>query len=466
MGAEPAARQPVPLRRNRDFQLLWGGQAVSLLGSQTSKIAYPLLVLAMTGSPAKAGIAGFAAMLGYLLFPLPAGGLADRHDRKRIMIACDAIRLAAVGSIAVAGWAAHITYVQVLVAGFAEGAASVFFGVAQRAALPMLVHPSQRSLAVSQNEARQNAAQLAGPALGGALFGLSWAAPFAADALSYLASLVTLPFIKAPMQAAVPAPPAVPAPSAVPVVAAAPAVPAPSAPSAVPAAAAPAASRKLRAELGEGLAFTWRQPFLRYSAFFAASVNVLLQVLTLGLIVLARHDGASSAQIGLIVGCMGAGGLAGAFAAPWVQRTIPAGITITACMWTWAVLLTLIVLVRVPLWLCPIVAVFGFVGPSWNVSVQTYRMHITPNELLGRTSSVALQIAWGVIPLGSLLAGFLLQALSPAATITVVAAGMAVTAAAATTVRPVRDAGRRTPGLRGRLLAPRTRLRPLAKASG
>ena len=79
--------QPVPLRRNRDFQLLWGGQAVSLLGSQTSKIAYPLLVLAMTGSPAKAGIAGFAAMLGYLLFPLPAGGLADRHDRKRIMIA-------------------------------------------------------------------------------------------------------------------------------------------------------------------------------------------------------------------------------------------------------------------------------------------------------------------------------------------------------------------------------------------
>ena len=77
---------------------------------------------------------------------------------------------------------------QVLVAGFAEGTASVFFGVAQRAALPMLIHPSQRSLAVSQNEARQNAAQLAGPALGGALFGLSRAAPFAADALSYLAS--------------------------------------------------------------------------------------------------------------------------------------------------------------------------------------------------------------------------------------------------------------------------------------
>ena len=118
-----------------------------------------------------------------------------------------------------------------------------------------------------QNEARQNAAQLAGPALGGALFGLSRAAPFAADALSYLASLITLPFIKAPMQAG----------------------------------RRNAGGRRVWwAELGEGLSWTWRQPFLRYAAFCAASVNMLLQVLTLGLIVLARHDRASPAEIGVI----------------------------------------------------------------------------------------------------------------------------------------------------------------------
>jgi len=428
-----------PLRRNRDFQLLWGGQAVSLLGSQTSKIAYPLLVLAMTGSPAKAGIAGFAAMLGYLLFPLLAGGVADRHDRKRILIACDAIRLAAVGSIAVAGWVAHITYVQVLVAGFLEGAATVFFGVAQRAALPMLVHPSQRSVAVGQNEARQNAAQLAGPALGGTLFGLSRAAPFAADAVSYLASLVTLPFIKAPMQAG----PRVSHAGSGGFRAGSHRFRAGSRRFRASSCRFRASVGRLRAELGEGLAWTWRQPFLRYSAFFAASVNVLLQVLTLGLIVLARHDGAAPAEVGVIVACMGAGGLAGAFAAPWFQKRVPVGIAITGCMWIWTVLLALIVVIRVPLWLCPVVAVFGFVGPSWNVSVQTYRMRITPNYLLGRTSSVALQIGWGVIPLGSLLAGFLLQALSPSAAMTVVAAGMAVTAATATALAPIRQAGRR-----------------------
>ena len=328
-----------PLRRNRDFQLLWGGQAVSLLGSQTSKIAYPLLVLALTGSPAQAGVAGFAAMLGYLLFPLVAGGVADRHDRKRIMIGCDAIRLAAVGSLAVAGLVAHITYAQVLVVGFGEGAATVFFSLAQRAALPMLVHPSQRATAIGQNEARQNAAQLAGPTLGCALFGLSRVAPFAADALSYLASLVTLPFIKAPTQAASPA-------------------------ARAGGRGLRAAAGTLRAELAEGLAFTWRQPFLRYGAFFSAAVNLLLQVLTLGLIVLARHDGARPAEIGVIVGCMGGGGLAGAFAAPWFQRRIPVGLTITGCLWIWTLLLALIAAIPVPLWLCPVVAVFGFIGPS------------------------------------------------------------------------------------------------------
>ena len=409
----------VPLRRNRDFRLLWAGQAVSLIGSQTSRVGYPLLVLAMTGSPAKAGIAGFAALLGYLLFPLPAGGLADRYDRKRIMITCDAIRLAAVGSIAVAGWVAHISYAQVLVASFAEGTATVFFNLAQRAALPMLVHPSQRPAAVGQNEARINTAQLAGPPLGGALFGLSRMAPFAADALSYLASLVTLPLIKAPMQD-------------------------PEGPR------APGGRRSLRAELGEGLAWTWRQPFLRYSALFAACVNILWQVLALGLIVLARHDGASSAETGIIVGCIGAGGLAGALAAPWLTTKAPAGITITGCMWAWAALLCLTVLVPDPLWLCPEAVIIGLVMPAWNVSVQTFRMRITPNHLLGRTSSVTMQIAWGVMPLGSLLAGFLLQALPPAAAMGAAAAGMAATAIAATTVTPVRQAGRtghRIPGV-------------------
>ena len=93
----------VSLRRNGEFVLLWGGiQALSGLGSQISQIAFPLLVLAVTGSPAKAGIVGFAQQLPIALLALPAGALADHLNRKRLMIACDAIRAVALLSIPIA----------------------------------------------------------------------------------------------------------------------------------------------------------------------------------------------------------------------------------------------------------------------------------------------------------------------------------------------------------------------------
>src|ERR671939_2029323 len=99
-----------PLRRNRDFMLLWSGQAVSELGTRTAWIAYPLLVLAITGSPAKAGIVTFANRFPYFLFSLPAGALVDRWERKRIMLVCDAGRLLGAASIVVALAAGRLSF--------------------------------------------------------------------------------------------------------------------------------------------------------------------------------------------------------------------------------------------------------------------------------------------------------------------------------------------------------------------
>ena len=73
----------VRLVKNRDFMLLWTGEAVSQLGSQASTVAFPLLVLSLTGSAAKAGIVGLAKWLPLALTALPAGMAADRFDRKR-----------------------------------------------------------------------------------------------------------------------------------------------------------------------------------------------------------------------------------------------------------------------------------------------------------------------------------------------------------------------------------------------
>ena len=90
----------VPLRKNRDFMLLQGAELLSSGGSQITAIAYPLLVLALTGSPAKAGIVAFARLLGAALFALPAGLAADRWSRKRLMIAAHAGRSLAIGTLA------------------------------------------------------------------------------------------------------------------------------------------------------------------------------------------------------------------------------------------------------------------------------------------------------------------------------------------------------------------------------
>src|ERR1700744_3496765 len=110
-----------PMLGNRDFMLLWGGEVLSELGSQTSTIAYPLLVLALTGSAAKAGIVGLAKWLPLAIFALPAGVLADRVDRKRLMITCDLIRLLGAASVVAMLLIAKPAYVQIIAVAFLDG---------------------------------------------------------------------------------------------------------------------------------------------------------------------------------------------------------------------------------------------------------------------------------------------------------------------------------------------------------
>ena len=190
----------VPLRRNRDFLLLWSGQVVSTVGSEVSQLAYPLLVLALTHSARDAGIVGFARALPFLLLYLPAGAFVDRWDRKRVMLAADAGRALALGSVAV--WLAFgrppLTWLALT--SFVEGSLFVFFQLSESAALPQVVPREQLSQAIAQNQARQQGAGLVGSPLGGALFGISRLVPFAADAVSYAVSFVSLLFVRPAFQ--------------------------------------------------------------------------------------------------------------------------------------------------------------------------------------------------------------------------------------------------------------------------
>jgi MFS family permease len=116
---------PPPLHRNRDFVLLWSGQTLSALGSQVSLVAYPLLVLAVTGSPAKAGVVGFAKSVPIVLLALPAGALADHLNRKLLMVACDCVRALALAAFSITLATGHTSFAVIAVVAFIDGSGFV-----------------------------------------------------------------------------------------------------------------------------------------------------------------------------------------------------------------------------------------------------------------------------------------------------------------------------------------------------
>jgi MFS family permease len=397
--------QPVPLRRNRDFLLLWGGQVVSTVGTRITALAYPLLVLALTGSPAQAGLVGFAQTLPFLLLFLPAGALADRWDRKRVMLVADAGRAVALASVALALATGRLTMPHLIAVAFIDGSLLVFFQLAESAALPHVVHPSQVTTAVAHNQARENAADLAGQPLGGLLFGVSHLLPFVVDAVTYAASFVSLLFIRPAFQQR-----------------------------------RDRGGTHLLAEIGEGIRWLWRQPLLRALVATIGATNLIHNALPLVLIVRAQQLGAPPALIGALFAFYGAGGVIGSLVAPWVQRRVPSRLVMVGSLWLWALQAALLPAMPNALALGIAGGVGMLAGPVFNVVVAGYRYALAPDHLLARTQSTARLVAWGTIPFGSLLAGQLAQRLGPAPALLALAGLLVAVAAVATATRTIRAA--------------------------
>ena len=395
------------LFRNRDYMLLWSGQVVSTLGSSASYVVYPLLILAMTGSPAAAGIAAALGNLPYLLFSLPAGALIDRWDRKRAMISCDVGRALAVASIAIALWLDVLTVWQLYIASFIEGSFFVFFNIAEVAALPRVVPKDELPQASAQNEAAFAAAHIVGPSFGTLLYqGLGRAAPFVADAISYVVSIVSLMLIRTPFRAARPA----------------------------------QAKTNLRGEIGEGLRWLWGQPLIRYMAFLTGSINLVNAGTGLVVILLAQDLGARPVDIGLIFSIGGIGGILGSLVGGRVQKRFTFGQAIIALMWIEALLFPLYAIVPQYLLLGVVFALIYFIGPIYNVVQFSYRLALIPDALQGRVNSTFRLLAFGMMPIGAALSGFLIERLGVIPAVVVFSLWYVLLAIMTTLNRHVREA--------------------------
>lgn len=395
---------------NRDFTLLWGGETLSEVGSQVTTVAYPLLVLALTGSPTDAGVVGLARWLPLAVFALPAGALADAVDRKRLMVACDAVRMLGAASVALAVLLGRPAYLQLVGVAFLDGGLYITSYICERGALPQVVAPDQLQDAVAQNEARSSAAGIVGPSLGGVLFAAARALPFALDALSFLGSMTAIAATKSRFQAV-------------------------RADTETHQRSWRRSWQRFGPEFADGFVWLRSKPFYFVTGLLFAFGNPVYSGMYLLAILLARHDHASSATIGAMLAIVGVGGLLGAVFAGPIRRRLSARAVVMGENWVVLGVILLLLLVHTALLIGAVVGAAEFIAPVVNAVVAGSRIAAVPDHLQGRVQAVATTMSMALAWLGPLAAGYLFQHSGSSITL-LVAAGWITALAVATCCSP------------------------------
>jgi MFS family permease len=171
----------------RDFRLLWTGMVVSLLGDGIFFVAMAWQVYLLSNAPTALAAVGIAITLPQVLLLLAGGVVSDRVDRRKVMIAADLVRGAAVGAIGVLAMAGDLELRWIIGLVVIYGGATAFFGPAYEALMPAIVPPAQLTEANALDQfMRPAASRLAGPALGGVIIAAAGAGPaFLLDAATF-----------------------------------------------------------------------------------------------------------------------------------------------------------------------------------------------------------------------------------------------------------------------------------------
>jgi MFS family permease len=361
--------------------LLQAGQLLSNLGTRLTSIAYPLLVLGMTGSAAKAGFVAFARVLPLALFTLPAGVAADRWNRKWLMIAADGVRAVAVGILVATIVLDSGVFWAIPLIAFVEGAGAAFFAAAYPGAVRSVVPVPQLPDAAAAQTGRNAFVQVAGSPLGGALYTVGRSVPFVVDALSYAFSAASLLAMRAPFQEQREHDPS-----------------------------------PLRSRLVEGIRYVWSRPFLRTCALVFGLLNFVGQSLLFALVVVGTDQGLSGGAVGLLVAVFFGAVLAGTFVSPLVRRVLPVHAVLVLELWMWVGCAAFLVWPNVYVLAVSMIPV-GLAIPSTDSVVHGYRIAMTPDRLLGRAESAWTTIALVITPLGPLVVGLLITSVSARAAV-------------------------------------------------
>ena len=395
-------------RRNlgADYRRLWMAAAVSNVGDGIRETALPLLAAALTRDPKLVAAVAFANRLPWLVLSLVSGALVDRWDRKRVMTLADAARMAFMVTLGAAVLTGNASVPLLCAVAFLLGSAETLFDNAAHAVLPTVVSRDDLERANGQLEAAMLVGNnFVGPALGGLLFAAFAAGPFFIDGLSFAVGAALVLALQGSFR-----------------------------PARAPAAASAGVLKGLSADIKEGVTWLWSQKTLRALTAMSAVVNLVLHA-TYAIFVLFALEvlGLSEAAFGALMVTEAAGSLVGAFVASRLSRRFGPRKTIVGAIALAGASNLVIGVSSQTLVVAAMLVSLSVAGVVWNVITTSLRQSLVPDWLLGRVNSAHRCLAWGAIPLGALLGGFLASGFGlrvPFLVAAVALAGLAVAATA------------------------------------
>jgi hypothetical protein len=398
------ARTDAKPRLPQAYLRLWLATGIDNFGTGAFTAAVPLLAVTVTHDPRLVSLVATAAYLPWLLLSLPAGSLADRHDRVTLMWRAQAGQAALAGAAAVVVACGGLSLPVLVVTAFGLGAGEVVFGTAAQAIVPDLVAKPLLPRANGRLQAITTFAdQFAGPPAGSLLFGLAAALPLGLDAVSFGLAAVLVATV-------------------------------------------PRRAKDIPARTGlkEGIAWLWRHRLLRTLAILLGVNTFCGQLAYATLVLLVTQVLHLDARgYGLLLTGAALGSVLGGLAGVRVVARIGALPALLTALTVNAAAFAGIGLSPGAVVLGAFLALNGFVTTLWNVVTVGLRQQCVPSGLLGRVTSVYRLVGWGLIPAGTLTGGLVAHALGLRAPYLVAGAvrGIALVVVLPVLIRALRGSG-------------------------
>ena len=361
---------------NRSFRLYFTGQAMSFIGDGLRTLAIPLLVFHLTGSALTLGVTYALEYLPFALAGLAGGSLADRLDRRRLMITCNLIRCGVLVLLVVAALRGFLTLALIYGAIIVISAAAAIFMGGEASSIPFTVGKDKATQAVATLIAGEQSANLVAPPIGGALFSLGGAIPaLIVNAVTYVASLGAIAMVPTL---------------------------GPDTPGPLP------TVHQIVADIRHGFRFLWADSVMRTITFMGLGLN-LFGMMTMAVYIpfFKVALGATDAQVGLTLGLTAIGTICGSLLAGAMAGRWPFGKAQCIAYAIDAVIFIPVIFLH-NMWL--VVLFWGLAMTSAGFStaqVVSWRMRIIPQESISRVfGAVRLIVLIGVVP-GTLIGGYL-----------------------------------------------------------